>query len=67
MTAGQWLYAGFRNLVRAPAKPAVDVDKGVAVSHAPVGLFNTLTPEQRRAALAYDGPQDHGDEALKLR
>ena len=30
------------------------------------GLLGLLSPEQRAAALAYDGPQDHGDEEFLL-
>jgi hypothetical protein len=28
------------------------------------GFLALLSPEERAAALAYDGPQDHGDEAF---
>jgi hypothetical protein len=29
------------------------------------GFFEQLTPEQQRAALEYDGPEDHGDPAYR--
>jgi hypothetical protein len=31
------------------------------------GFIATLTPEQRKAALAYRGPEGHGDPAFLLR
>jgi len=29
------------------------------------GLFDTLTPEQQKAALAYRGPENHGDPSFR--
>lgn len=46
--------AGTQNAV--PLPETVD-----ATSQAPAGLFASLTAEQRKAALAYRGPEDHGD------
>lgn len=31
------------------------------------GLFDRLTPEQKAAALAYRGPESHGDPGLPKR
>jgi hypothetical protein len=31
------------------------------------GFFNQLTPEQQKAALEYDGPENHGDDGQTLR
>jgi len=31
------------------------------------GLFNSLTPEQKKKVLEYRGPEDHGDAAFRLR
>ena len=32
-----------------------------------IGLFDQLTPEQQKAALEYDGPENHGDDKFKIK
>lgn len=39
-------------------------EAGEAAPREMTGLFQGLTADQKKAALSYDGPEDHGDPAF---
>jgi hypothetical protein len=47
-------------------KPLPDPEPVNAVPRPMTGFFAGLTAEQKEAALAYRGPEDHGDDALRI-
>lgn len=54
-----WLSDSFR---RPPLSQSVSAPEPVRPQPRPMtGFLATLTPEQREAALAYRGPDGHGD------
>ena len=52
---------------RVSQKPAAELDPVNARPREMTGLFARLTPEQQVAALAYRGPENHGDPAFRLK
>lgn len=54
-------------LHNAPALPVGPCDCGaIPAPTAPVGIFASMTPEQQKAALEYDGPENHGEPAAPV-
>lgn len=56
-----------RREFRVSRKPSVELDPINARPREMTGLFARLTPEQQAAALAYRGPEGHGDPAFRLK
>jgi len=52
--------------VTSPGKPLAEPEPVYGVPRPMVGLFASLTAQQRAAALAYRGPESHGDPKFRL-
>jgi hypothetical protein len=55
-----------RRQFRTFQKP-VELDPIIALPREMTGLFARLTPEQKAFALAYRGPEDHGDHTFRVK
>lgn len=56
-----------RRKFRVSQKSPVELDPINARPRKMTGLFSQLAPEQQAAALAYRGPENHGDPAFLLK
>lgn len=58
----------FRNRIRLVGKPLPEPEPVFASTpRQMVGLFALLSDDQKRQALSYDGDENHGDSAFKLK
>lgn len=57
---------GWFNRVRLHDKQPPEPQPVCAERRPATGLFASLTPDQRRRALSYDGPEGHGDTAYLI-
>jgi hypothetical protein len=58
---------GWFSRVRLQDKPPPEPELVHAERRPATGLFASLTPDQRRRALSYDGPEGHGDPAFLIK
>jgi hypothetical protein len=58
-----WLRRRVRLVTLQPPEP----EPVYAERRPVVGLFNSLTPEQKKKALAFRGPEALGDDAFRLK
>jgi hypothetical protein len=63
MNAATDLYRRIFSSVKPPAasEPAFGTPRKA------IGLFSSLTDEQKKAVLSYSGPQDHGEDEFRRR
>ena len=64
MKAVQQFWLGVRTAVRLSSRPPAEPEAVAAVPRPATSFFAGLTAEQKARALAYDGPEDHGDPAF---
>ncbi len=58
---------GWFSRVRLHDKQAPEPQLVCAERRPATGLFASLTPDQRRRALSYDGPEGHGDPTFLIK
>ena len=59
------LKRGFSSMVTLREKPMAPPEPLVKKPRPATGLLSQLTPEQRKAAFAYKGSEDHGSDEYR--
>jgi hypothetical protein len=67
MSAFARLAAGFFHRTTLSSPPPADPEPVYAQKRPVVGLFHSLTPEQKEMVMAYRGPENHGDPSFRLK